>query len=157
MKLIDKDEKHPPFDCASGMAEGLLATGNFKVYTPPEKPKRTQDLVWKVFEGQTIEGIVDPPFITYHCNTCSNNGHISGPTAHKTQVARCCGTFSKVPDHIADQYVALRKKWEPKHKRYIEAIRRRAEDREKMRQALLLEDRRRLATQLIVENRTSQD
>jgi hypothetical protein len=152
MKLIDLEEKHEPFDCASGMAEGLLATGQFKQYTDPIKPKPVQRLTWRAHRGQRIEDVLDAPFVTYKCATCGNSGTISGPSCHKTQVARCCGGTSKVPDDIAKQFVQFRKEWEPKHQKYVKAIQQNLEDREKTRKAAVDADNRRLAVQLRMEH-----
>jgi hypothetical protein len=65
--------------------------------------------------------VLDAPYITYHCDGCSGGGTLTGPTAHKTQVVRCCGGTSKVPDEIGDEFAKLRKAWEPTHRRVAES------------------------------------
>lgn len=152
MKLIDVKELHEPFDCASGMAEGLLATGNFKQFIVPDKPKPIQRLTWRVHRGARIQDVLDAPFITYRCEACSNAGTITGPTCHKTQVVRCCGVTTRVPDDVAAQFANLRKEWEPRHRKYTEAVRKAAEDREKTRKEAVEIENRRIATQLRMQH-----
>jgi hypothetical protein len=152
MKLVDVEEKHEPFDCASGMAAGLLATGNFKQYIPPEKPQRTQDLSLAAKQGTRFEGIWDSPFIVFHCKTCGNTGTMSGPTCHKTQTVRCCGVNTPVPEYIAQEYATLRKEWEPRHKRYVDSVRRAQQEQERIRKAANETENRRLATQLRLQS-----
>jgi hypothetical protein len=152
MKLIDVEEKFPPFDLPTGLAVERIESGKFKQYIPADKPKPVQQLTWRVFRGEENRGVLDPPFITYHCASCCNGGQMSGPSCHKTQVARCCGGFTTVPSDIAERFVALRKEYEPNNRKYMKAVKQAADEQEKKRQAVLLEERRILARQL----RTSQ-
>ena len=147
MKLIDVEELHPPFDVPSGQAEALIATGKCKQYIT-NKPKTVQRLTWRVCRGARIEDVLDAPFITYKCDGCGNSGQMSGPTCHKTQVARCCGASTKVPAGIADRFAQLRKEYEPNNKKYRKAVQQQADDEEKKRQAVLQTEHQRLAHQL---------
>ena len=151
MKLVDVAEQHPPFDVPSGLAAGLIAAGTHKQYVS-NKPKTVQRLTWRACRGARIEDVFDAPFITYKCDGCGNSGQISGPSCHKTQVVRCCGVSTKVPDDIAKQFVQFRQEWEPKHKKYRKAVQQAAEDQEKTRKAAVETENLRLATQLRTES-----
>jgi hypothetical protein len=147
MKLVDVEEKFPPFDVPSGLAAGLIAAGTHKQYVS-NKPKTVQRLTWRACRGPEYNGVLEPPFIFYRCEGCTNSGQMSGPTCHRTQIVRCCGAQAKVPDEIAEKFVALRKEYEPNNRKYMKAVKQAAEDQEKKRQAVLLEERRILAKQL---------
>lgn len=161
MKLIDVQELHPPFDVPSGMAAGLLAgpEPKFKQYIPPsdDKPKKQQDLSWAAKPGARVEGIWDSPYIVCHCKTCGDTAIFTGSTCHRTQIQRCCGGSSKVPEHIAAEYAALRKAWEPKHKKYRESVRRNEAERERIRKAANEEENRILATKLRLQSTPSHE
>jgi hypothetical protein len=147
MKIVDVAEQHPPFDVPSGLAESLIAAGTHKQFIS-SKPKTIQRLTWRACRGARIEDVLDAPFIAYKCDGCGNNGQMSGPTCHRTQTVRCCGVSTKVPDGIAKQFVQFRQEWEPKHKKYVDAVRRNLADQEKTRKAVVETENLRLATQL---------
>jgi hypothetical protein len=147
MKVVDVAEQHPPFDVPSGLAQSLIAAGTHKQYVS-NKPKTQQQLTWKACRGSEYNGVLEPPFIFYRCSGCSNSGQISGPTCHRTQTVRCCGSQAKVPDDIAEQFAKLRKEYEPNNRKYQKAVQQAAQYEEKKRQAVLEQERRLLAKEL---------
>lgn len=152
-KLIDIEGKHPPFDCAAGMAEGLLASGKFKRYEPVTAQQKHQDIQWGVRLGHRYEDVRDAPCITYNCRSCGNGGFLTGPTCHKTQVARCCGGVTPVPRDIAEQFAKLRKAWEPNHRAYLESKERARKEKELKDRLVLQEENRLLAAKLRMQSR----
>ena len=112
MRLIDKEHKHPPFDCASGMAAALLATGAVEVYKDPT-PSVKHITNFAVREGDRVEDTILPPFIAWHCSVCGP-GRISGKEAHKGKVNHVPpnGFVQEIPADVQRDFVALRKRWE---------------------------------------------
>lgn len=122
MKIQDKKHEHPCFDCASGMAAGLIATGNFEQYVPPEfsldtagnkKPKLYANATWVAREGKrSSDGDFRyDPEIVYSCSSCGNKGIMTGPTVHKTGKFLHCGVVDTVPKDVQQKYAELRKAW----------------------------------------------
>lgn len=115
MKLIDVEEKHQPFDVASGQAEALLATGKVKRYepfTPAQMPRTT----WRAAEGFPIEDDVLSPVINYSCASCGVSGQFSGPTCERTQKFHHCNTVEAAPADVQRAFRVLRIEWEKTHK-----------------------------------------
>jgi hypothetical protein len=115
MKLIDVEEKHPPFDVASGQAEALLATGKVKKYDTSLKEALTPYHVttFRVMTGHQVEDYQFPPEIGWTCGHCGP-GRISGPNAHKQRIYHVPphGFVEEIPSDIATQFIAARKAWE---------------------------------------------
>jgi hypothetical protein len=117
MKLQDVEHKHPPFDVAAGLAASLLATGKCVKFVKPEPPKLFANTKWVTRRGPRVEDYEHAPEIVYSCSSCGNRGHMTGPTAHRTQVFRHCHTVEAVPEDVRKRYAELRHNWEKTHKR----------------------------------------
>ena len=114
MKLQDKLHKYEPFDCASGMAEALLATGTVEVYVPPVKIVH-HHTIFQVSVGKIIDDTQEGPFILYNCDICGG-GRMEGPTAQNLKVYHKPpnGFAQEVPGDVKVQYIKLRRQWEGK-------------------------------------------
>jgi hypothetical protein len=112
MRLVDKLHKHPPFDCASGMASALLATGTVEVYKEPEKPI-SHVIKFVAREGAVVDDGRLPPEIHWHCSICGP-GQFQGPNSHKQNVYHHPpkGFVQEVPSDVAVAFIKLRKDWE---------------------------------------------
>lgn len=117
MKIQDKLKKHEPFDVASGLAAGLLATGDYVQVFPEAKAKPVPNLQWAACEGAGTIDYQAPPYIYWRCTSCGQWGGMKGPTVHITQSAHCgCGA-TKVPQAIADKYVRMLTKYKSRSRR----------------------------------------
>jgi hypothetical protein len=110
MKVQDKEQKHPPFDVAAGMAAGLLADGRY-VKVEPVIKKPIPDLRWFARKGNFVGGSFYPPFIWAHCPSCGGKWQSEGPSITTTLVIRHCGATETVPPGIAAEYDDLRRKY----------------------------------------------
>jgi hypothetical protein len=115
MKLIDIEEKHPPFDVASGMAAALIAAGTAKKYEPLV-PASVPNTTWKATEGYRGPDHVESPVIRYSCASCGIRGTMSGPSCEKTQKFHHCGTSESVPEDVQRTFRVLRIAWDRTHK-----------------------------------------
>ena len=113
MKLIDVDELKPPFDCAAGMAEALIATGKVKRYETPLPNQPVHVTKFWVKAGHEVEDFQFPPEIAWSCGKCGV-GHISGPNAHKQKLYHIppFAFAQEIPKDISTEFIAARRTWE---------------------------------------------
>jgi hypothetical protein len=111
MKIQDKEGKHSPFDVAAGLAALLLADGKYVKYEPLIPP-RVPNLKFTIHTGERVDDWQGPPRLFYHCGSCGQSGHWTGPTAHLTQIVHHCGVHETCPPDVAKDYQARRRVWE---------------------------------------------
>src|SRR5712672_4218228 len=116
MKIVDVQEKHQPFDVASGLAESLIAQGTHKQFIKLD-PAPLPNTRWSVREGDRVEDYIHPPQIWYSCSSCGNKGFMEGPNCHRTQKFFHCLVQEQVPPAVQQQYADLRKAWEKRFRR----------------------------------------
>lgn len=150
MKIIPiaSDFQGDSFDAARPLAEYLISTGAFKAFVPMAPPRRPQDVSWSASPPVNINGVLEPPYISFHCHTCAYKGAASGGTAHETQIVRCCGGVSKCPDDIAEKYKEYWKQYEPKRRRALDAQFAAKNRREEFERKVQEQERALLATKL---------